>query len=158
MNLRERLERLYSKAAFPKSVDFYRPAMYRFDKYCKCCHSGMKKPAQHERRELKSLFRKGYCSKQCQIVGPVPLKQGANLCGDHAKARSENVIEEYAFLSVELSKRESNLKPIQNLLMYAERTFTLMSEKLRFMEVQTGEKWYPNKLYRTLEKIEECRL
>lgn len=158
MDIRDKLERLYLKAAYPKSVDFYRPTMYRFDKFCKCCHAGLKKAEFHDRREKKALYGKGFCSKECQIIGPQSFDQVCHSSPDHNRSKGQHYVEEFAFLSAQIARMETKLKPVQNLLLFAERTFSLMSEKLRFMEMQTGEKWYPNKLYRTLERIERCRL
>lgn len=157
MTLRERYELLLSKTASPKSVDFGRPAIYRFDKFCKRCNTGMHKPRREDRRILKALFRKGFCSSICFEKGalnkttPSPI---GNQQTDHSVRTKNHIVEELAFVSLDIEKQESKLSPLVNMALFAERTFRLLSEKLRWMEVQTGQYFYPNKFYRLLERAE----
>lgn len=151
MNLRQRYEMLYSKAASPKSVDFGRPAIFRFEKYCKHCNSGLGKPKREDRRTAKALFRKGFCSSHCFAKGAVCSSQ-ALVSGDHSVRSKNHVVEEFAFISKEIERQESSNAPIVNMALYADRTFRLLSEKMRWMEIQTGQAYYPNKFYRLLER------
>lgn len=155
MDLRDKYEKLFLKASSPKSANFSQSTVYSFDKHCKHCRQGLKKPKFHDRRIKKKLYKSGYCSEECKAKG---VAQEISVGASHNNtftSKSHEIVEEMAFTALEIQKQEAKLMPIQKLVLHADRSFKLLSEKLRWLEVTTGEKFYSAKFYRILERAEK---
>ena len=155
MDAKTRYERLFEKASSPRSVDCGRGTIYLFPKHCKSCGQGMKRPASHERRLIKFLFKKSFCSSDCMAAGPNPnLQFKPSVSSDTSTSMSVvETMEEMAFAALEVKRSEESKQTwFGNLARIADKTFTLLSEKLSFLERKTNQRWYESKFYYWVKK------
>lgn len=153
-NLIRRYERLREKASSPKSVNHGRAAIYSFEKYCKCCKGGMKKPKPFDRVWVRWLFRRGYCSDECADSGG---KRGAStgVKGSTKIIRQPKTydVERMAFDAVHIEKMLRRLTDEQRMIFHADNKYRLLSEKLRFLEINTKRAWSASTFYYKLNRI-----
>ena len=152
-----RYERLFEKASSPKSVDCGRGTIYVFPKHCKACGQGMKALPSHARREDKKMFKRGFCSPDCKAAGSNPAFLATRVVTDHVISKTiVETMEEMAFAALEVQREgESTQNWLKNLVSFADRKFSLLSEKLSFLESKTGGKWYETKFYYWIGKKDE---
>lgn len=152
MNPKAKYQRLAHRL-LSSSVDYGRQTIYLFQKYCKRCGEGLQKLAPGNIHLKKTLWRKSFCSEECLEEGarkfhtfPITVKP------NHPNNKKESVIEEMAFLAVEMKREEEQEAPISKLIRET-FGFKFLSEKLRFLEVMTGELWMPSRYYFWLNKL-----
>lgn len=166
LSLLEKYHMFFSQCTSPRSSDFTRTTIYHFDRWCRCCGAGMVQPARHEQRAKKMLWSGGVCSALCFNNESKKVKIG-NLWKENAGAESSfsrTVSDSQSFkfnsdkmdamieLSICVDAEESRTAPFQKLVKYADMKFKMLSEKLSFMEVETGENWSSSKFYFWLHK------
>lgn len=150
-SLRDKYAELVSRAT-SSSIDYGRLTIYSFPKHCKHCGEGL---AQGKVRIKKSLWRKSYCSEECQELGPSKQRKYSLTAksGGHPTSSRELAMEELAFIGLQIEREESKLPPMIRLVVRADKAFNLLSEKLSFLEIESGEEWTPSKFYYWLNKI-----
>lgn len=154
MGLLEKYLKLHDAATSPRAADCGARAVFLFRKHCKRCRAGLSEPKRNARRILRALFRTGYCSEECRDFGathiglfPKPIKSG------HSNgALMVYPAEKSAFAAVALKNAAEQMTRLQKLVIQAETTFSLKSEKLSFMEFITGERWSAARYYYHLSK------
>lgn len=154
MSLQVKYQRLSERATSAKSIDYGRATIYVFDKHCRHCGKGLIKPRSNDRRTIRALWKQSYCAKICE-------DQGKRIFSDHSVTvksgtpshKQEFTVEELAFLGLELKRQDDARQPLLRLIHRAENLFSLLSEKLRFLEIQTGESWEASRFYYWLAKI-----
>ena len=62
-------------------------------------------------------------------------------------------IEEAALLGAILFREVEKRTGLEKLLWLADLQFNRLSEKLKFLELQTGVRWYPKKFYRAVSQL-----
>ena len=154
MSLESKYQRLFDKASSPKTLDIGRSTIYAFDRYCKHCGQGLIQPKRFDRRTLKALFKKSFCSDKCKKLGKreestFPISANGSPPG----VKKEHIVEEMAFIAIELQKRDKVSHPVLKLIQRARQNYRLLSEQLAFLEAWTGEKWYESKFYYWVSKI-----
>lgn len=153
-NLIRRYERLREKASSPKSVNHGRAAIYTFEKYCRRCRAGMKKPKPFDRVWIRWLYRRGYCSDECEDMrNRVGASSGVK--GSTKIVRQPKVydVERMAFEGLKIEKLMARLNDEQKLVFQADNKFRLLSEKLRFLEIATKRAWSHSTFYYKLNRI-----
>jgi len=168
LSLYEKYQMLVNQCTSPKSSDCIRSTIYRFDKWCKCCNAGMAKPVSHEKKSIKSLFRKGFCSERCSKSNVKKINIGSICSGKHEGFVSSfsrtshddqhikpdpTKIEDMVSLSIAVDRMDKKMPPFAKLIRQAEFEFNLLSEKLSFLEMSTGDTWGSSKYYFWLNKI-----
>jgi hypothetical protein len=154
MDLDLKYQRLWEKSASPKSLDVGRATIFSFEKYCKHCAQGMFKPPRHELRARKALWSKGFCGEKCKALGKRdPLLSSVTVKAGAPNHKNEHTVEEMAFISLELQKRDKVAHPAVKLVLRAIASFRLLSERLAFLESFTGEGWTSSKFYYWAGKI-----
>lgn len=150
--LRYKYERLSEKIN-ASAIDYERGTAFVFPKYCKACGEGLVKPHQWDPRLQKGLFKRSFCSQECKDEGP---RKGPimKVNPSHTVYRKDYPVEEMAFIGMQIEKLEQKEAPIVKLIKKACTEFKLISEKLRFLELETGERWYPSRFYFWLSKID----
>lgn len=149
-NLKFKYEKLAAKV-MSSSFDYERGTIYVFQKYCKHCGSGLIKPHSWDPKEDKKLWKKSFCSDECQEIGP-RFFQAISVKPSETYHRRDYPIEEMAFIALEIQKEEKNEIPLIALVRKTNEAFKLLSEKMRFMEIETQEKWYPSKWFYWLSR------
>lgn len=149
---RERYERLFERVSSPKSSDVGRSTIYQFAKFCKCCGTGIKKPAQWDRRAIKALFKKSFCTPECLGKGKAIGSGYGQNPSDSAPFRKQFLIEEMAFAAIEVMREEEYLPPVLKHVLYADANFGYLSEKLAYLEHSTSQKWNQSRFYNLLHK------
>ncbi|MBI4208903.1 MAG: hypothetical protein HY538_04275 [Deltaproteobacteria bacterium] len=61
-------------------------------------------------------------------------------------------IEEAALLGAILHREAEKMTGLEKLLWLADIQFQRLSEKLKFLELETGTRWYPKKFYRARDQ------
>lgn len=150
-NLKLKYERLAAKV-FSSPFDYERGTIFVFDKYCKHCGEGLTKPAQWDHREDKALWRKSFCSDECLEFGARHFER-LSIKPSTINHKTDYPIEEMAFIALEIQKEEAKEAPLMRLIRKANETFNLLSEKLRFLEIETDEKWYASKWFYWMNKM-----
>jgi hypothetical protein len=153
MSLLEKYYMLHEKCASPKTSDCSRSTIYYFDKFCKHCNGGMKRPEKHERRILKQLWKAGFCSRDCVLNGKRQWKTFSPSASDSHVVNKQNPdLENMVGLSMVIDKKIEQMHPTAKIVKQADIRFNMLSEKLSFLEDVTGQKWYSSKFYFWLEK------
>ncbi len=154
MSLIDKYQLLFEKCISPKALDCSRGTYYTFEKYCRHCLAGLKKTARHDPRPEKALYKKSYCSNKCKNLGPVDdstfkrsVKQSAS------PAASPMALDDMASLSIAIERMESRLPKFVKLVLQAEFSYRLISEKLSFLEMQTNVRWDESKFYYWARKL-----
>jgi len=150
-NLRYKYERLFAKATH-SSFDYERGTIYVFKKYCRACGEGLTRPNMWDPREEKALWKKSFCCDECKQNGVRDLPT-IKIKPSDSQYRDNYPLEEMAFVALEIQKEEEKIPPLLRLIAKADQGFNLLSEKLRFLEVETSDKWYPSKFFYWLGKI-----
>lgn len=152
-DLRRKYEKMASKIN-ASSADLGRKTIYRFDKYCRHCGAGLLKigVGPHYRKLPLLLWDKSYCSWECEEKGPnrnkrfIVIKESKN-------RNKENLIEDLAFVSLEILKEEALLSPVLKSIKHAEENYNSLMGKMHYMEFKTGAKWGKSKYYYWLNKL-----
>ena len=145
---------LFNRAISPQSIDLIRFTACNYEKYCKRCGEGLDQPSKTGPRVLRSLYRLGFCCDECVEAGPIKKSSGSvRIALDSVRKPNIHIFEKVAFAALELRRIEETLSHMEKLVIWAEKNFRLMSEKLGWLELNTGDIWYPNKFYRILEKL-----
>lgn len=152
LDLKERHRRLVEKASSPRSIDVGRGAIFVFAKHCKCCGAGMIEPGPYEKKAYLKLYRRGFCSDRCFRIGPRP--RGTQKTKHHKVFRNTiHIMELAAWIGARL--RRADLDHAEKLAYFANHQFNLLSEKLSWMEKQTGKRFFANTFYRILHRIKK---
>jgi hypothetical protein len=149
MDIKTRYEKLFESVSSPKSLDCGRGTIYLFVKYCKQCGTGLKQAQRHDRREVKALFRKSFCSQECKTKG-VRFESTfpSNPKSEYAPSKTNTkLIEEMAFAALEVERQRRRSHGFVDIVMRANEEFKLLSEKLSFLESVTGVAWNSSKFY-----------
>ena len=149
----ERYNKLFDAASSPKSIDCGRGTIYLFPKFCKACGAGIKRVNRWDRREKKTLYRKGYCGEKCRESGPreettfIPIAKTP-----HAPSRAiVETMEDMAFAALELQRKNSEMS-MSSIVKSVDESFHFLSEKLAYLESCTGMAWGKSKFYYWLGK------
>ena len=141
------------RATGPRSRDFSRSAIYSFPKYCKRCNCGMKRPAIHERRVLKTLFKVGFCSDKCQDIGAAPPRTFRGTTSQPMSGVREPVeLEELLDAAIAIMKQKKTGKTLGQLVRDVDLMYNMLSEKLSMMEMFTGQQWGASKFFYHLRR------
>jgi|TARA_Y100000310_G_C20693769_1_gene824081 hypothetical protein len=144
---------MMERASFPRSKDVSRVTAYLFPKYCKRCNAGIKKPALHERKTIRAIFKKGYCSDSCKIKGPRINGHQVSTSKQEHGTRENKALISMLDLAVEIKKLDNKKGPFATIISEVDAKYNMVSEKLSALELITGEKWSPGRLYFWLRKI-----
>jgi hypothetical protein len=156
MNIREKYTLLFEKATSPRSVDLGQPFTFQFDRHCKQCRAGLGLPLPQMRREYKLILKRGYCSEHCSDLGRNKSKTVVSASSSqHGRKQDMHIIEQAALCALIVHRSEKKLTHMQKLVLAAERSCRMLSAKLRFLEVHSGEKFYPNKYYRLVDSVQK---
>lgn len=145
ISLKAQYLRLFDKAQ-GKALDPSSGMIYSFEKNCRNCGTGLTRPNQWDKRLKRKLFKKSYCSEICQEKGPV--YQGVfktKVPSSELGHKNIYPVEELAFVAVELKREYENMSPMKKLVHLARQNFTLLSEQLSFLELETGQNWTATK-------------
>lgn len=154
MSDQSRYERLRERVESPKSTDCGRAAIYLFERYCRRCGKGMIRPRRHDRRTVRSLWSVSFCSSTCKSVGKQRLIESSVTVKPGLRTRkNEHEVEEMAMLGLQLQREQERRSPTARLVYEAEMHYHSMSEKLRFLEVSTGDSWYSSKYNFWLDRV-----
>lgn len=147
LSLKSRYLRLAEKAQ-GKALDHSKGMIFTFLKYCRCCGKGLVKPNPWDRRTARRLFRLSFCTDPCLEHGERPQATfPAKVKPEKSSYRNEYALEEMAFVALEMKRELEAMSPMKQLVHRARESFRLLSEQLSFLEMETGENWYPAKLY-----------
>lgn len=150
-NIQHKYEKLALKAT-SSAFDYERGTIYSFLKYCKACGEGLNKPPPYARKTDRSLWKKSFCCEECKENGK-RVGQQIKLKGTYFNFKKDYPVEEMAFLAIDIERAEKQLPPTLQIVLKADRLFNLLSEKLRFLEIETGETWYESKWYYWINQI-----
>jgi len=151
-DLKDRHRQLLEKAVSPQSVDIGRGAIFIFDKYCRHCGAGLTEPEPYEKKGYLKLYRKSYCSERCGVQGPT-RHATQRIKNSRSFRKKIHLVEYAAFIALKIKR--ANLDNTERLAMFADHRFRLLSEKLAWMEVQTGKNFYPKAFYRILKQVQK---
>jgi len=146
MNLKAQYLRLFDKAQ-GKALDPSNGIIYTFEKYCKSCGIGLTRPNMWDRKTKRKLFRVSFCSDQCKESG----EKYKNIFGQKAPKsdlgyKNEYPVEEMAFIAAAIKREEKQMSPMKRLIFRAINSFSLLSEQLSFLELQTNEAWSASRM------------
>lgn len=157
MDQRIKYQLLYEQVTSPQSVEHGRETIYYFEKYCRHCGEGLIEPGCNVKKIKVLLWNRGYCSPKCRELGPRKNVQGncrAGL-GERLSFQPARVspVEEMAFIALRIKREDETESKMQHLIRTALNSFRLISEKLRFLEIETGDRWYKSKWYYWLDRL-----
>jgi hypothetical protein len=151
MGLLEKYKLLHEAATSPRSADCGARSVYRFKKHCKNprCGAGLTQPKRNASRISRSLFRRSFCSEDClegrtrhKSLFPRSLKAG------HSNAALRTYpAEKSSFAALQLIRSMRGMTRLQKMVVVAETSFNLSSEKLSYMEHRTGQKWSASRFF-----------
>lgn len=151
MSLENRYIKLFSKSA-KSGCDYAKGTIYVFEKYCLSCGVGMIRPKFSDRRTYKKNYRNGFCGDLCKENGPRCESYVMKANQSDPSPKKDFPLEEMAFLRIEIEKELNRQNPISRLVDQADKGFKYLSEKLRFLELETGDSWTKNRFYFWLNK------
>lgn len=154
LNLDAKYQLFFAKAASPKSCDGSRVAIYRFEKFCRHCGAGLSKPAIHDPRIERKLYKFSYCSEECKEIGPHSRGLFVRSVKTHISGKpSTTAIDDMVDISKAIDAIEKKMPPFVKLLREANSRFNILSEKLSYLEMMTKEKWGHSRFYYWMERI-----
>lgn len=143
-------QQTFERVSSPKTSDFGRHAIYHFERYCKGCGAGLTMPKTSQGKYAYHVYVRGYCCEDC--VGK-KFRRGGRVREVYSVANDVRPVEKLAFMGLEIERWMQKLNHINKLVVVAEKNLSLLSEKLSFLESQTGESWSVGRFYYKLNKI-----
>ena len=113
----------------------------------------MKRPAIHERRVIKALFKSGFCSDKC-------LEEGAASIGTFRRTASQTMsgfrepveLEKLLDAAIAIMKQKKTGRTLDQLVLDVDVMYNMLSEKLSMMEMFTNQKWGASRFYYHLRR------